>query len=1223
MNCPYCQTPQKDGARFCNQCGSTLSSSNLLTGAMLDNRYEIMQMMSKGGMGALYKVKDHRLMNRVFALKEMLDNFTDQKERNDAISWFKREAEILCGEIRHPNIPVVMDFFIEKGRYYLVMDFIEGSNLEHSYKLPLDEKTAREFSLTAVDILDYLHSKKIIHRDIKPENFILEKATGKIFLVDFGTATIFSSRRTNTAIGTQGYASPEHYEGKADERSDIFSLGATLHRLITGVDPKARAPFTFEPVRALNNNTSPAFTAIVEKALQYKPENRFQSASEMKKALLGDSEKDAQIKKLQSEISTLQSSVSTLTAEKSQSSSQTSQEVALKDREIQKLHQEIGALQNMLSTLTKHGIPSDRASQSQAQSSGQPSSQAVQAPKAAVQAQASQAPKAAVPAQASQPPTAQTARIPTSQTSGTGGSQGISGQTSQPSAQEQPNPPPKAQVPLFFSDVSRVFAAHKGGVFSTDFSRDGDLLASGGADRAIRVWSISSGRERTAWVEHYYEVNSIAFSPDGAFIASASRDTSVKVKKADGSEKSISLIGHMSTVFSVAFSPGGTYLASGSEDMRVLIWETKNWTLRKTLDEHRASVTEVAFSPTGKVLASAALDGKVFFFDTRTWVKSSLPRGDEKKKVHSLAFSPQRTLIACGLSSGEVELWDVTTRTIFRILQSHKGKVNALSFSPDGSRLFTGGEDGLVRIWDPQAGAVIKTLERTAGEVLSLSSSRDGRLCAAGNADGTLRIWSIERLFPAKVSEMPAGKGALPAGASTPASTAVAAGGAATVAGTSTQGVLKAASGDSADEALAAFEAEMSQSTHYAEVSPGSASASSAPASKGAMPILWPDDKRAPQPGPAPQPGSAPKPGSSPQSVSGTGPASPSGIAQKIPMKYKPVRVLEGHPEGAECAAFSATGLVLAVGCGNGEIRLWYLDKPENTPLQVIKKARRSLIDSVGEKLMGTLTALHIFYPDDTTAVKGDGKLEGHFGNVSALYFSMSDTRLITASCDGQLISWHYPIKDGTRNVFAYNSEILCAALSPAGSVLALGSRKEVVLLDYENGVLMKKAVLDIEDERANGVAFSPGGKILACGIEKGLVELWDVKSASLQSVLKGHKARVSSVAFSPDGMTLASGSLDGTVKLWDVKAGLERVSVKGDEKEGVLSVEFHPREALLLSGGFDGTARLWDTSSGKLLSLFEGHTERINEISFSSDGSRCATCGEDDKVLIWNVPHR
>ncbi|MHC9545053.1 MAG: protein kinase [Vulcanimicrobiota bacterium] len=355
MNCPYCQTPQKDGARFCNQCGSPLTSSDLATGSMLDNRYEVIQMVSKGGMGALYKVKDHRLMDRVFALKEMLDNFTDQKDRSDAISWFKREAEILCSEIRHSNIPVVKDFFIEKGRYYLVMDFIQGSNLEHAYKIPLDEKTAREFALTSVDILEYLHSRKIIHRDIKPENFILEKATGRIFMVDFGTATIFSSRKTKTAIGTQGYASPEHYEGKADERSDIFSLGATLHRLITGVDPKARAPFTFDPVRTLNSSISPAFAAIVEKALQYKPENRFQSAAEMKKALLGESEKDAQIQKLQNEITTLQSSLSALASKKSQSSTQTSQEIALKDREIQRLHQEIGAMQNMLSNLTLHG----------------------------------------------------------------------------------------------------------------------------------------------------------------------------------------------------------------------------------------------------------------------------------------------------------------------------------------------------------------------------------------------------------------------------------------------------------------------------------------------------------------------------------------------------------------------------------------------------------------------------------------------------------------------------------------------------------------------------------------------------------------------------------------------------------------------------------------------------------------------------------------------------
>jgi len=1204
MNCPFCQTPQKDGARFCNQCGSPLSTGNLATGALLDNRYEVLQMVSQGGMGALYKVRDHRLMNRIFALKEMLDNFSDQNERAAAISWFKREAEILCGELRHTNIPVVMDFFIEKGRYYLVMDFIEGSNLEHAYKLPLDEKTARDFALTALDILEYLHGKKIIHRDIKPENYILEKATGRIYLVDFGTATIFASKKTKTAIGTQGYASPEHYEGKADERSDLFSLGATLHRLITGVDPKVRAPFTFEPVRTLNANISPAFAAIVEKALQYKPEDRFQSADDMKKALLGESQKDLQIKKLQNDIMSLSANLSKLAASKSQSTARSSQEVAMKDLEIQKLHQEIGNLQNMLASLTAHGTrqgaaqavpPSGQAPVAQA-----PQAQSAKAPAPPPAAQAPQAQATKAPAQppAYQAPQAQSPAA--SQTSQQTGAPGTRIMASQPSGSAAAKPP----APLFFQQSSVSFAAHRGGVFSTDLSRDSDLLASGGADKAIRVWSMASGTEKAAWVEHYYEVNSVAFSPDGAYIASASRDTSVKVKKSDGWDKSTSLIGHMGAVFSVAFSPGGTYLASGSEDMRVLIWETKTWSLKKTLDEHRAAVTEVAFSPTGRTLATASLDGKVFLFDTKTWVKTGLPRGDEKKKVHSLAFSPLRTLIACGLSSGEVELWDVEARTVFRIIQAHKGRVNALSFSPDGNRLFTGGEDGSVRIWEPQTAKMIKALDKANGEVMSLSSSRDGRLCAAGNADGTLRIWNIEMLLAPPSAEI--------------------AGAMQSQAGTSAAGPAKAVS---ADEALAEFEAEMTQQAPSAGAAPAVSKA--APAAKtagqaqsqGAVSIVFPDDGNVKSAASAPQQGSQPQAGTAAPAGLAAKPAAQAVPAKAIPAKSKPVRALEGHPEGAECAAFSSTGSTLAAGCGNGELRLWSLDRADSAPVQVIKKARHSFIESFGEKLKETLTAMRIFYADDSSEVKGDGRLEGHYGNVSALYFAMNDARLITASCDGQLISWHYPIQDGTRNVFAYNSEILCAALSPAGSILALGSRKEVVLLDYQNGVLKKRAVLDIEDERANGVAFSPDGKLLACGIEKGLVELWDVKSASLLSVLKGHKARASSVSFSHDGLTLASGSLDGTVKLWDVKAGIERASVRGDEKEGVLSVEFHPREALLLSGGFDCTARLWDAGSGKLLSVFEGHTARINEISFSSDGRRCATCGEDDRVLLWNIP--
>jgi serine/threonine protein kinase len=284
MICTYCLSEQPYNTVVCSKCGSPLTRGELSSGIILNNRFEVIEIIKKGGRGTLYKTNDQQ-NSSVCALKEMRDDFIDDSERIDAIARFKRESEILLKEVKHPNIPKVRDFFVERGRYYLVMDFVEGKDFE-SIPLPLEEKAAIEFALEASKIIEYLHDRNIIHRDIKPENFMIEEKYGRLYLVDFGTAILFTSNKTRTSIGTLGYASPEHYTGKVDKRSDIYSLGATLHKVLTGVDPSSRPPFSYETVKSANPKISEAFSSIIEKALQYKPEDRYQSIQDIEAALL-------------------------------------------------------------------------------------------------------------------------------------------------------------------------------------------------------------------------------------------------------------------------------------------------------------------------------------------------------------------------------------------------------------------------------------------------------------------------------------------------------------------------------------------------------------------------------------------------------------------------------------------------------------------------------------------------------------------------------------------------------------------------------------------------------------------------------------------------------------------------------------------------------------------------------------------------------------------------
>ncbi|MCE1245900.1 MAG: PQQ-binding-like beta-propeller repeat protein [Firmicutes bacterium] len=307
MFCPECGTNNKDNAKFCIKCGLNLwdlveeapeavpaqpakpvLKVEVGKGSVLDNRYEIIGIIEKGGMGAVYRALDTRLDNTC-AVKEMRDSFEKIEYRNYAIDKFKSEALILS-KLRHPNIPRVWDFFVENNRYYLVMDFVEGTNLHKILhkrsKKRCDEEEATTWAIQLCDVLSYLHRQDppIIYRDIKPAN-IMVTVENRVVLIDFGIARIFTSKSKGTMIGTQGYSPPEQYRGKTDQRSDIYALGATLHHLITGKDPQLDAPFSFPPVKKLRPDISERLSSIIEKCLKFAMDERYQTADELKLAL--------------------------------------------------------------------------------------------------------------------------------------------------------------------------------------------------------------------------------------------------------------------------------------------------------------------------------------------------------------------------------------------------------------------------------------------------------------------------------------------------------------------------------------------------------------------------------------------------------------------------------------------------------------------------------------------------------------------------------------------------------------------------------------------------------------------------------------------------------------------------------------------------------------------------------------------------------------------------
>ena len=644
--CDSCGAANRPQAVFCYACGQPLqahgkNSSSQTTGLLaynhlLKQRYRIISQVGKGGFGAVYKAADLQFGNRQVAIKEMSQSSLSQQELIEATESFKREALLLAG-LTHPNLPRIYEQFTDVGRWYLVMDFIEGETLEDHLgkikggKLPVEQ--VLEIGIQLCMVLEYLHMRQppIIFRDLKPANVMLTMY-GHVYLIDFGIARHFKpgQAKDTTALGSTGYAAPEQY-GKAQTtpRADIYALGVTLHQLLSGNDP-SDSPFQFASLHLSGHPTLSRLEKLIIQMIEMDASKRPASIAAIKQEL---------------------------------------QSIAT---------QHLVGKTNPLQAGLPHGYQPPAKSRF-LQRSNAPKPQPQKTTRNICSGHTSRVTAVAWSPRGTHIATASFDRTVRIWDTAHGFSiityrghwDRVQAVTWSPDGRRVASASDDGTVQVWDATTGKqvlIYRGHSNAVNAVAWSPDGKRIASASDDKSVQVWDTSNGGLIFANRNHTKKVLAVAWAPDGRRIASGSEDKSVQVWSPNKDRSSF--FGTLRLTVRGQFSYKG----------------------------HSGRVNGLIWSPNGQRIASVSNDKSMQVWDPSTGKKFIIHR-NTSAGINGVTWSPDgRFIAACG-NDKMVQVWDAVTRNNVFTYRGHTGYVMSVAWSPDGKLLASAGVDHTMQVW--------------------------------------------------------------------------------------------------------------------------------------------------------------------------------------------------------------------------------------------------------------------------------------------------------------------------------------------------------------------------------------------------------------------------------------------------------------------------------------------------------------------------------------------